>query len=191
MYTEFFGLRESPFSIAPDPDYLYLSDRHKEALAHLMYGLNGGGGGFILLTGEVGTGKTTVCRSLLQELPERTELAFILNPALTELELLATICDEFSIEYDRKAPSLKHLFDVIAAFLLNNHQKNMNSVLLIDEAQLLNPKVLEQLRLLTNLETDRKKLLQIILIGQPELQQMLKQDGLLPVLIKLKWSIYQ
>ena len=178
MYTEFFGLRESPFSIAPDPDYLYLSDRHKEALAHLMYGLNGGGGGFILLTAEVGTGKTTVCPSLLQELPERTELAFILNPALTELELLATICDEFSIEYDRKAPSLKHLFDVIAAFLLNNHQKNMNSVLLIDEAQLLNPKVLEQLRLLTNLETDRKKLLQIILIGQPELQQMLKQDEL-------------
>ncbi|MCE0557420.1 MULTISPECIES: ExeA family protein [unclassified Motilimonas] len=178
MYTEFFGLRESPFSIAPDPDYLYLSDRHKEALAHLMYGLNGGGGGFILLTGEVGTGKTTVCRSLLQELPDRTELAFILNPALTELELLATICDEFSIEYDHNAPSLKHLFDVIAAFLLSNHQQNMNSVLLIDEAQLLNPNVLEQLRLLTNLETDRKKLLQIILIGQPELQQLLKKDEL-------------
>ncbi|MCE2573486.1 ExeA family protein [Motilimonas eburnea] len=178
MYTEFFGLRESPFSIAPDPDYLYLSDRHKEALAHLMYGLNGGGGGFILLTGEVGTGKTTVCRSLLQELPEQTELAFILNPALTELDLLATICDEFSIEYDRDKPSLKHLFDVIAAFLLKNHEQNIHSVLLIDEAQLLNPPVLEQLRLLTNLETDRKKLLQIILIGQPELQQLLKKDEL-------------
>ncbi|MFO6424314.1 AAA family ATPase [Motilimonas sp. KMU-193] len=178
MYTEFFGLRESPFSIAPDPDYLYLSDRHKEALAHLMYGLNGGGGGFILLTGEVGTGKTTVCRSLLQELPEQTELAFILNPALTELDLLATICDEFSIEYNHDKPSLKHLFDVIAAFLLKNHEQNIHSVLLIDEAQLLNPQVLEQLRLLTNLETDRKKLLQIILIGQPELQQLLKKDEL-------------
>ncbi len=178
MYTEFFGLRESPFSIAPDPDYLYLSDRHKEALAHLMYGLNGGGGGFILLTGEVGTGKTTVCRSLLQELPEQTELAFILNPALTELDLLATICDEFSIEYDRTKPSLKNLFDVIAAFLLKNHEQNIHSVLLIDEAQLLNPQVLEQLRLLTNLETDRKKLLQIILIGQPELQQLLRKDEL-------------
>ncbi|RJG40087.1 ExeA family protein [Motilimonas pumila] len=178
MYKEFFGLKESPFSIAPDPDYLYMSDRHKEALAHLMYGLDAAVGGFILLTGEVGTGKTTVCRSLLQELPVKTELAFILNPSLTKIELLATICDEFGIKYNRERTSLKNLFDVIARFLLKNHQEGIHSVLLIDEAQHLSPKVLEQLRLLTNLETDRKKLLQIILIGQPELQALLKQEQL-------------
>lgn len=176
MYKAFFGLSDNPFSIAPNPHYLFLSDRHREALAHLTYGL-GDTGGFVLLTGEVGTGKTTVSRCLLNQLPENTDTAFILNPSLTELELLATLCDELSIEYE-KNPSLKQLTDLLSKFLLANHEKGRNTVLIIDEAQHLRPAVLEQLRLLTNLETDTKKLLQVILIGQPELQQLLKRQEL-------------
>ncbi|GGI95693.1 ATPase AAA [Shewanella hanedai] len=176
MYKAFFGLSDNPFSIAPNPHYLFLSDRHREALAHLTYGL-GDTGGFVLLTGEVGTGKTTVSRCLLNQLPENTDTAFILNPSLTELELLATLCDELSIEYE-KDPSLKQLTDLLSKYLLANHEKGRNTVLIIDEAQHLRPAVLEQLRLLTNLETDTKKLLQVILIGQPELQQLLKRQEL-------------
>ncbi|MFR9720607.1 AAA family ATPase [Aeromonas diversa] len=173
MYTQFFGLAEAPFSISPNPKYLYMSERHGEALAHLVYGLQDGGG-FVLLTGEVGTGKTTVSRCLLQQLPEGTEIAYILNPSLTERDLLAAICDEYRLPYAPDA-GLKILFDLIRDHLLANLAAGRRSVVLIDEAQHLLPEVLEQLRLLTNLETDEKKLLQVVLIGQPELQQMLRQ----------------
>ncbi|MGS3182366.1 ExeA family protein [Aeromonas taiwanensis] len=173
MYTQFFGLSEPPFSISPNPKYLYMSERHGEALAHLSYGLQDGGG-FVLLTGEVGTGKTTVSRCLLQQLPPETEIAYILNPSLTERDLLAAICDEYQLPYADEA-SLKQLFDLIRDHLLANLAAGKRSVVLVDEAQHLLPGVLEQLRLLTNLETDDKKLLQVVLIGQPELQQMLRQ----------------
>ncbi|MBQ4847398.1 AAA family ATPase [Pseudoalteromonas sp. MMG013] len=177
MYLRYFGLNEKPFSIAPNPEYLFLSDRHKEALAHLTYGL-GDAGGFVLLTGEVGTGKTTVTRSMLAQLPDSTQVAFILNPALSEMELLASICDELNIEYDADNATLKRLTDIIKARLLSNHELGGHTMLIIDEAQHLAPEVLEQLRLLTNLETDHKKLLQIVLVGQPELQQLLQRNEL-------------
>lgn len=177
MYTGFFGLNSPPFSIAPNPDFLFLSGRHAEALAHLRYGL-GDAGGFVLLTGEVGTGKTTVSRALLQELDETTQLAFILNPTLSELELLASICDELRIRYKKSDASLKMLGDKIKNRLLKNHQQGKQTLLIIDEAQHLQPAVLEQLRLLTNLETNSRKLLQVILIGQPELQQLLQRTDL-------------
>ncbi|NTS78158.1 AAA family ATPase [Catenovulum sp. SM1970] len=176
MYNGFFGLKETPFSIAPNPDYLFMSERHKEALAHLMFGLRETGG-FVLLTGEVGTGKTTTSRCLIEQVPEDTKVAFILNPTLSEHELLATICDEFNIAND-KSNTLKELTDKIRDFLLINHQAEQNALLIIDEAQHLKPEVLEQLRLLTNLETNTKKLLQVILIGQPELQELLKRKSL-------------
>lgn len=177
MYQDFFSLKDQPFSISPDPDFLFLSDRHKEALAHLTYGLQGNGG-FVLLTGEVGTGKTTVCRALLQELPENIDIAFILNPALTEIELLATICDEFKIQYDKDKQSLKLLFDALTGWMMNNLLSGRSAIVLIDEAQHLSFSVLEQLRLLTNIESNNKKPLQVILIGQTELQQKLKQQEL-------------
>lgn len=177
MYTGFFGLTSQPFSIAPNPDFLFLSARHAEALAHLRYGL-GEAGGFVLLTGEVGTGKTTVSRCLLQELTDKTEVAFILNPTLNELELLAAICDQLKIRYKKSDASLKMLTDKITNRLMKNHQADKNTILIIDEAQHLQPAVLEQLRLLTNLETNTKKLLQVILIGQPELQQLLQRQDL-------------
>lgn len=177
MYQDFFSLKEQPFSISPDPDFLFLSDRHKEALAHLTYGLQGNGG-FVLLTGEVGTGKTTVCRALLQDMPANTDIAFILNPALTEIELLATICDEFKIKYKPENPSLKLLFDALTTWMMSNLLSGRGAIVLIDEAQHLSFSVLEQLRLLTNIESNNKKPLQVILIGQTELQQKLKQTEL-------------
>lgn len=177
MYTGFFGLTSPPFSIAPNPNFMYLSPRHTEALAHLRYGL-GDAGGFVLLTGEVGTGKTTVSRTLLQELDAQTEVAFILNPTLSELELLAAICDELKIRYKKTDASLKLLSDKITQRLQKNHDAGKKTILIIDEAQHLQPAVLEQLRLLTNLETNTKKLLQVILIGQPELQQLLQRNDL-------------
>ena len=174
MYLDYFGLKENPFSIAPNPDFLFMSERHKEALAHLSFGL-GETGGFVLLTGEVGTGKTTVSRALLKQLPENTQVAMVLNSSLTELELLATVCDELKINYDKASFSVKDFGDLIRQRLLENHAAGGNTMLLIDEAQHLSVDVLEQLRLLTNFETDTRKLLRVVLIGQPELQQKLKQ----------------
>ena len=177
MYQQYFGLTEQPFSIAVNPRYLFMSDRHRDALAHLLYGV-GSGGGFILLTGEVGTGKTTLNRCLLEQLPEQTDIAIVLNPALSAVELLATVCDEFEIDYEQGTDSLKLLTDALHQFLLANHRANRRTVLMIDEAQHLGFEVLEQIRLLTNLETDEKKLLQIILTGQPELANLLKRPEL-------------
>ncbi len=173
MYTEFFHLKEVPFSIAPDPRFFFMSDRHKEALAHLTYGLKGAGG-FVMLTGEVGTGKTTVSRALLQSLPKNTQIACILNPTMSERDLLAAICDDLDIFYDKQTTSLKVLFDAIHQFLLTAFQTDTPAIVLVDEAQLLSTEALEQLRLLTNLDQEHKKLLHIVLIGQPELQQKLK-----------------
>lgn len=177
MYLQYFGLNEAPFSIAVNPRYLFMSPRHRDALAHLLYGV-GAGGGFILLTGEVGTGKTTINRCLLAQLPPVTDVAIILNPALNALELLATVCDELGIDYDSKTPTLKTLTDSLHRFLLQNHADGRKTVLMIDEAQHLDFDVLEQIRLLTNLETNSEKLLQIILIGQPELAQLLQRPEL-------------
>lgn len=177
MYHQYFGLTEAPFSIAVNPRYLFMSPRHRDALAHLLYGV-GAGGGFILLTGEVGTGKTTINRCLLEQLPDDTDIAIILNPALNAMELLATVCDEFDIAYDQDNHTLKTLTDSLHRFLLDNHGRGRKTVLLIDEAQHLDFDVLEQIRLLTNLETHSEKLLQIILIGQPELAQMLGKPEL-------------
>ena len=176
MYKAFFGLTESPFSISPNPKFLYMSERHTEALAHLTYGLQDGGG-FVLLTGEVGTGKTTVSRALRQQLPETTDLALVLNPTLTERELLASICDEFQLVYQPE-DGIKELFYLLCDFFVANYHAGRKTLLLIDEAQHLAPDVLEQLRLLTNLETNEAKLLQVVLIGQPELQQLLRQPML-------------
>ncbi|MFZ4288719.1 ExeA family protein [Variovorax sp. HJSM1_2] len=180
MYASFFGLNQDPFSIAPDPRYLFMSERHREALAHLLYGLDGGGG-FVLLTGEVGTGKTTVCRCFLEQIPQHCNVAYIFNPKLTVGELLQVVCDEFGIAHSHSGPgpeTVKDLIDPLNAFLLQAHAKGERNVLIIDEAQNLSADVLEQLRLLTNLETNERKLLQIILIGQPELRDMLARPEL-------------
>ena len=177
MYYQYFGLNEPPFSIAVNPRYLFMSPRHRDALAHLLYGV-GAGGGFILLTGEVGTGKTTINRCLLEQIPQDTDTAIILNPALNAMELLASVCDELNIDYDQNNHTLKTLTDHLHKFLLDNHARNRKTVLLIDEAQHLEFDVLEQIRLLTNLETNSEKLLQIILIGQPELAQILARPEL-------------
>ena len=175
MYHEFFGIAENPFSITPDPRYLYMSKGHQEALAHLLYGVTEGGG-FVLLTGEVGTGKTSVCRCLLEQLPEAVDAALILNPRLSEIELLASICDELGVAYPAKTRSLKVLVDLLNRHLLEVHAKGRHAVVIIDEAQNLSAGVLEQVRLLTNLETATRKLLRIILIGQPELCSLLERD---------------
>lgn len=177
MYIEYFGLKESPFSIAPDPRYLYLSEQHREALAHLIYGVNSEGG-FVLLTGEVGTGKTTVCRCLLEQLPENTKIAFIINPKLTVDELLVSICDEFGIDYPLNNKSIKVFVDKINKYLLENFARGYKTVIIIEEAQNLGMELLEQIRLLTNLETTKNKLLQIIMIGQPELRDILSRPEL-------------
>ncbi|WP_395406522.1 AAA family ATPase [Pseudoduganella sp. UC29_106] len=178
MYTQFFQLKQSPFSIAPDPRYLFMSERHREALAHLLYGV-GSGGGFVLLTGEIGAGKTTVCRCFMEQIPENCRLAYIFDPKLTVEELLQSVCDEFRIDVGAGGPlSVKGYVDAINAYLLASHAQGLNNVLIIDEAQNLSAEVLEQLRLLTNLETSERKLLQIILIGQPELRGMLARPEL-------------
>ncbi|MFT5571362.1 MAG: general secretion pathway protein A [Cryomorphaceae bacterium] len=176
MYEGYFGLTERPFSIAPDPQYLYMSIRHKEAMAHLSYGLSQGGC-FIVLTGEVGTGKTTLCRNLLGDLPKDVDVALILNANINEAELLQTVCDELKIDYQQN-DSQKQLLDKINRHLLSTFADNRHTVLIIDEAQLLSRDVLEQIRLLTNLETTKSKLLQIILVGQPELNDSLTRNDL-------------
>jgi general secretion pathway protein A len=180
MYERHFGLKQRPFSIAPDPRYLFMSERHREALAHLLYGVQGGGG-FVLLTGDVGAGKTTVCRCFLEQLPERCNVAYIFNPKLTVEELLQTVCAEFRIPYRHDGPgvpTVKDYVDALNEFLLRTHAVRQNTVLIIDEAQNLSVRVLEQLRLLTNLETNERKLLQIILIGQPELRAILARPDM-------------
>ena len=178
MYLSFFGLNEKPFAITPDPRYLYLSERHAEALAHLLYGINEAGG-FVQLTGEVGTGKTTIVRSLLAQTPKNAEIALILNPKMTAPEFLLTICEELGIGVpDSALGSLKDLVDILSEYLLRAHAAGHRVVLVVDEAQNLSPEVLEQVRLLTNLETNTQKLLQIILIGQPELRELLARNEL-------------
>jgi general secretion pathway protein A len=178
MYNHYFGFVEAPFSIAPDPRYLYLSDQHREALAHLLYGI-GDQGGFILLTGEVGTGKTTVCRCLLQQLPDHVDVAIVVNPKLSAHELLQTICEELGVAvFGDDKPSDKQLIDALNAHLLKTHARGRNTILIVDEAQNLSAEVLEQLRLLTNLETNERKLLQLILLGQPELNDLLARPDL-------------
>ncbi|KAF0189440.1 MAG: peptidoglycan-binding domain [Desulfobulbaceae bacterium] len=175
MYTHYFELKEKPFSIAPDPRYLFMSALHQEALAHLLYGINSDGC-LILLTGAVGAGKTTVCRCLMEQLPENTDLALILNPKLNAMELLASICDELEIAVSGDPNSIKTYIDHLNRYLLDAHARGRITALLIDEAQNLSIDTLEQLRLLTNLETGEQKLLKIILLGQPELRQLLDQE---------------
>jgi general secretion pathway protein A len=177
MYNAYFGFKESPFSIAPDPRYLYMTEQHREALAHLVYGLNSEGG-CILLTGEVGTGKTTVCRCLLEQIPEQSNIALVFNPKVTATELLETICDELHIDYPKGENSVKTYIDRINAFLLQANAAGQKTVLIIDEAQNMESTVLEQLRLLTNLETNQRKLLQIIILGQPELLEILSRENM-------------
>ena len=177
MYAQYFGLSERPFSLAPDPRYLYLSDVHREALAHLLYGI-GEGGSFVVLTGEVGTGKTTVCRALLEQLPADVDVAMIFNPRLTSIELVGLVCDELQIPYPAGTTSFKVLVDALSRALLDAHARGRRTVLIIDEAQNLSTRVLEEIRLLTNLETTKDKLLQVILIGQPELADHLARPNL-------------
>ena len=177
MYKTYFGLQERPFSITPDPRFLYPSPQHQEALGHLQYGI-GENSGFALLTGEVGTGKTTVIRALIDQLPDGINLASITNPQLSADELVASICDEFGVVYPPDTRSLKTLIDLLNHFLIEHHKVGNQSVVIIDEAQNLSRESLEQIRLLTNLETHDQKLLRIILVGQPELRDMLKRHDL-------------
>jgi general secretion pathway protein A len=178
MYLASFGLAEKPFAITPDPRYLYLGTQHADALAHLLYGINDAGG-FIQLTGEVGTGKTTTIRSLLARSPQNADIALVINPRLSPLEFLQAICEELGIEVPAGAAGNgKELVDLLNRQLLRIHAAGRRAVLIVDEAQNLTVEVLEQLRLLTNLETDSQKLLQIILIGQPELRELLSRNDL-------------
>ncbi len=177
MYLRHFNLTDLPFSIAPNPRYVYLSPQHQEALAHLLYGISVGGG-FIALTGEVGTGKTTLCRCLLEQLPDDVDIALIFNPRLNARELLASICDELHLPHPGDKASIKRLIDLLTHHLLETHAQGRRTIVLIDEAQNLSFDVLEQIRLLTNLETNETKLLQIILVGQPELKSLLARQNL-------------
>jgi len=177
VYLQYFGLRENPFSLPPDPHYLYLSRGHQEALAHLQFGLSESGG-FVQLTGEVGTGKTLLLRALAERRPPEVDVALILYPVLNVAEFVAAICDELGVPHPGEGAGLKQLIDTLNAHLLKDHARGRRTVLIIDEAQNLNREVLEQVRLLTNLETTKQKLLQIILIGQPELASLLAQQDL-------------
>lgn len=171
MYEAFYGLTEKPFNLTPDPRFLFLSDKHKEAFAHLLYGIKNRTG-FIMVSGEVGTGKTTICRSLLNQLDPDIEVAFIFNPFLSPEELLRKINEDFGIL--SQARTVKELIDELNEYLMDRNAQGKNCVLVIDEAQDLSPTVLEQIRLLSNLETETQKLLQIVLIGQPELAENLQ-----------------
>ncbi|KFN42283.1 ExeA family protein, partial [Arenimonas oryziterrae] len=179
MYLTHYGLTEPPFAITPDPRFVFLSERHRDALAHLLYGIGqGGSGGFVQLTGEVGTGKTTLCRLLLEQLPTNVRVALVLNPRQTALELLETICEELHLKLPGKRRSLKMQIDALNQYLLEAYAQGLRVVLIIDEAQELSRETLEQVRLLTNLETPTQKLLQIVLLGQPELRDTLARPGL-------------
>lgn len=179
MYLEHYGLAETPFSITPDPRFVFLSDRHRDALAHLIYGISqGGGGGFVQLTGEVGTGKTTLSRLLLEQLPPNTRVALVLNPRLDPNELLEAICQELRLDVSHTRGSGKALVDALNTYLLEAHAQHLKVVLILDEAQQLSVAALEQVRLLTNLETATDKLLQIVLLGQPELRELLERPDL-------------
>jgi general secretion pathway protein A len=179
MYLEHYGLTEPPFSITPDPRFVFLSERHRDALAHLLFGIGqGGSGGFVQLTGEVGTGKTTLSRLLLEQIPDNTRIALVLNPRLSALELLETICEELHLDIEGRRGSTKALVDALNAYLLDAYAQGLRVVVVIDEAQNLPVDALEQVRLLTNLETDTQKLLQIVLLGQPELRDMLAREDL-------------
>ena len=179
MYLEYYGLKEVPFSITPDPRYVFLSERHRDALAHLLYGIGkGGSGGFVQLTGEVGTGKTTLSRLLLEQLPENTRVALVLNPRISSLEMLETIGEELKLDIGERRGSVKGLVDMLNTYLLDAYAQGLRVVLIIDEAQELSTESLEQVRLLTNLETPTQKLLQVILLGQPELRDKLHQPEL-------------
>ena len=179
MYQRYFGLNEPPFSITPDPAFVFLSPRHRDALAHLLYGIGkGGSGGFVQLTGEVGTGKTTLCRCLLEQIPEGTRIALLLNPLVTPRELLAAVSEELQIDISESIDSTRLLVDGLNRYLLDAHGRGERVVVVIDEAQNLSPEALEQVRLLTNLETSKEKLLQIVLLGQPELRELLQRRSL-------------
>ncbi len=179
MYLNTFGFEEPPFSITPDPKFVFLSQKHQESLAHLVYGITrGGGAGFVQLTGEVGTGKTTISRLLLEQIPEKTNIALILNPVITPLELIQNICKELKVSMRGIKTKLNTLIDKLNDYLLKSWAAGENTVVIIDEAQNLPRDTLEQLRLLTNLETDKQKLLQIVLIGQPELRATMRRDDL-------------
>ena len=179
MYLDYFELKEAPFSITPDPRFVYLTAQHRDALAHLLFGINqGGGGGFVQLTGEVGTGKTTLCRLLMAQVPETVRIALVLNPMQQPIELLRTICDELRIVLPKRSASIKELTDALTHYLLESYAAGLRVVLIVDEAQNLSFEALEQIRLLTNLETPTQKLLQIILLGQPELRELLAREEL-------------
>jgi len=186
MYAAYYGLKENPFNLSPDPRYFFPGHRHQEALNHLTYGVREKKG-FIMVTGDVGTGKTTVCRSFLAGLDDRTTTALIFNSFLSGMELLETLAQEFGFEVHLNGgeKTRKRYLDALNDFLLRNFAAGRNTVLLIDEAQNLSHGVLEQIRMLSNLETEREKLIQIVLIGQPELRDLL----LLPVLRQLNERI--
>jgi general secretion pathway protein A len=177
MYLDHFHLSKPPFSLTPDPGFLLLGEDHREALAHLLYGISESGG-FVQLTGEVGTGKTTLCYYLLNQIPDSIDVALILNPRQSALELVASICDELGIDTPTDTISIKPLLDRLNRYLIASHGNGRKTVLIIDEAQNLDPEVLEQVRLLTNLETPTSKLLQILLIGQPELKKIMARSDL-------------
>ena len=177
MYTTFFNLRENPFSLTPDPRYLYLSPQHRAAMNHLIYGIHEKKG-FILITGGVGTGKTTICRAIIKKLDPSVQTALILNPFLSDIELLETILQEFGIPFEGPERTKKNFIDALNGFLLKNFTARRNAVVFIDEAQNLPRATLEQIRMLSNLETEQEKLIQIVLVGQPELQEILASPTL-------------